>query len=673
MAANIKTDQQKQDFIALALTRFQACADAEQKTRSEALADIEFSLGDQWPQGIADGQAVKLTINRMPQFIRQVTNEQRQQRPAINVNPVGDGADVETAEVFQGIIRHIEVQSDAEVAYDHAFEQMVRGGFGYWRIINTDKGELLIKRIKNQFTVYFDPNCQEPDYSDAEYAFIVADIPRKEFEAEFKDAEAASLESYGGIGDLAKDWLDKQNVRIAEYFYLMDGKVCWAKITALDVLEETTWPGKYIPIIPVLGDDVEVNGKRHLAGLIRHSKDAQRMYNYWVSKATERIALEPKIPWLAEIGTLEGLEDYWKQANVRNMEVLPWNSKGGTLPQPSRQAVQSDISGFQRLIAQADNDLKATTGLYDASLGQQGPESSGKAILARQKQGDIATLNFSDNLARSIRFCGRQLVDLIPKVYTKSVVQRIINPDRSVNQVGIYNSAEGGSAEDFTEAQGISKIYDVGVGTYDVTVDVGPSYQTKRQEASAMMLELMAKVPVIAQAAPDLLVREMDIPNAKALADRINKTLPPQLQDGDQNDPEVQLQKTQGQLQQLAQQHDLLTKALTDATQTIQQKQIERQTQLDLAQVKAQTETEIARLKIEAGLAQAEVTTKAQIQSERESIVADVMSQLRDHVHEAVMAQMQHQNAMEQGQQSADNAQIMAAQNAAQQGAQPNA
>jgi len=206
-------------------------------------------------------------------------------------------------------------------------------------------------------------------------------------------------------------------------------------------------------------------------------------------------------------------------------------------------------------------------------------------------------------------------------------------------------------------------VYDIGVGRYDVVADIGPSYATKRKEATETQLDLIKSVPLVAQAAPDVVVRNMDIPGADVIADRLKKTLPPNLQDGDDSDPQAQLQKTQAQLNQLAQQHDLLTKALQDATQTIEQKQIERQTQLDLAQLKAETEQAIAKLKIEAGLAQAEVTTKAQSEVERNKLVTDVWNKVQDRLHEFLMQQQQHANTLEQGQQTADNAQLLAAQN----------
>jgi hypothetical protein len=693
-----------EEFLRLAHDRFKQCCEAEASCRKESLDDLEFSVGRQWPADIetqrqADGRPC-LTMNRAPQFLRQVTNEQRQQRPSTVINPAGDSSDVETAEILQGTVRHIEVISDAEIAYDTAFDSMARCGVGYWRILteyadeNSFDQEIKIKRIKNPFTVYIDPNCVEPDRSDARFAFMVEDISAEENKEQHRDSASASLSDFSSIGDRPlQDGLDKDRIRIAEYFYveetpvtlvrLADGTVVeeepgakagrdqlqsqsqpqlqqqlqqqlqlqqqpqdtaggastperakparsgdpgcatqalpdpsalpgppgvvarrqsvrrqvkWAKINALEILELRDWPGRWIPIVPLTGDDLDVNGRRHLAGLLRHYKDPQRMYNYWISAATETIALAPKSPYIAAEGQLEGHEEEWRQANVRNLAVLTYKPKtvnDQAAPPPQRQQYEPPIQAMSVMVRQADNDMKATTGIYDASLGQRGPDESGKAILARQKQTDLGTLNFTDNLARSMRHSGRLLIDLIPKIYDAPRIQRIIRPDGAVDHVGMFNSQNGMGRDEVAALelmQNVKKIYDVGIGRYDVMVSTGPSYQSKRQEAVASMMALVQAYPNMMQAAGDLLVRNMDWPGAKEIADRLKKMLPPQLVAEEGTDPQSQLTQLQAQLAGMMQQHGTLVQQLQAATELIKTRRLDLESKERIAALNAQVQ-----------------------------------------------------------------------------------
>lgn len=690
-----KPDQVKA-FLALALSRFQQAADAEAEIRKESLDDYEFSIGKQWPENIKteranDGKPC-LTINRMKQFIHQVTNEQRQQRPSIQVNPVGDGADIDTAEIEQGIIRHIEVNSDAEVAYDIAFDHAVRIGFGWFRVLTdyiseeNDDQEIIIAPIRNPFTVYDDPACTHPDRSDARFRFVIEDLPVDSYKEKYPKSALASLNSFESEGDAPAEWLSKDGVRTAEYWYIeettkvalrIDGElvdeddvpeekrtnarrremvkrtVKCAKINALEILEEYTWPGKWIPIVPVLGTDLEVNGKRHLSGLVRDAKDAQRAFNYWTTAATEAIALAPKAPWLIAEGQIEGHETEWSQSNVRNTAVLTYKEKavgGSVVGPPQRITAEPPIQAMVLMVAQADNNLKSTTGINAATLGEPESERSGKAVLLRQKQSDIATLNFTDNLARSIRHTGRILIDLIPHIYDAPRVQRIIKPDQTVDTVGIYNSQHADTEKlakipEMAEFVATKKIYDIGVGLYDVSVSVGPSYQSKRQEAAATMLELFKSDPAIVPIMGDILLRNMDFPGAQECADRAKKMLPPQLQDEeDGQDPEQKVQQLQAQLQQLGQQHQDLVTALEHANQLIETKQIEQKGKFDTAQMQESYRIDIERMKIEAQITIAEIQTKAQETQARLKLESDMFTKLHVSANERAMQTEQQQS-----------------------------
>ena len=407
-----ESKKRKDDFLKLALARFQMASDAEANWRRDALDDLKFSVGEQWTATVEaqrqqDGRPC-LVMNRLPAFMHQITNQQRQQQPAVQINPVGSGADVKIAEVIQGLFRHIEVNSEAEVAYDHAMDLMVRTGKGAWRIITdyTDNGtddeqDIYVRWIENIFALYTDPTAKLPDRSDAKWKFLVYDMPKPDF-LEGYSQNLTSASDYESIGDAPPDWVTKDTVRVAEYFYIqqdsipkeneegeMSAKdtdesespapqrkrprpvVKWALITAHDTLEESTWPGTIIPIPEVFGTDLLVDGKKYLAGMVRDAKDPQRMYNYWASAATEAIALAPRAPFIGAKGQFENLEEKWRQANNRNMAYLEYNAisvNGQPVGPPERSTAEPPIQAMVLMLKQADNDLKNSIGIFDASL-----------------------------------------------------------------------------------------------------------------------------------------------------------------------------------------------------------------------------------------------------------------------------------------------------------------
>jgi hypothetical protein len=657
MSEALRDKQSTEKFLALAHSRWKLAGEAEAQSRREALDDLKFSVGEQWTDEIRQRRESKsrpcLTLNRLPQFIRQITNNQRQQRPAISVNPAGDGSVKDVAEILQGMCRHIEVASDAEVAYDTAFEYMARTGRGFWRILTQycdDESfdqEIVIEAV-DPFAVYTDPATRKPDRSDARFKFVVEDMSHDEYRALHPNSELASLTDMSSVGDKQPEWATRESVRVAEYFYVetesstlekngltrevVKRKVKWAKINAVEILDERDWPGQWIPIVEVTGDDLIVDGKRYIAGMVRDAKDPQRMYNYWNSAATEAVALAPKAPFIGVKGQF--VDSKWEYANVENyayLEAEPVDINGAPAPLPQRNAVEPPIGAMTRMILQADNDLKAIIGIYDPSLGERMSDQSGRAILALQKQGDLGTSNYSDNLSRAMRFTGRILVDLIPKIYDAPRVQRIINPDQTVDQVGIYNSQSPAAqrlADPTTmqQLQSVAKIYDIGVGKYDVTVQVGPSYQSKRQEAVASMLELVKTNPTIFPAIGDLLVRNMDWHNSNEIADRLKKMLPPQLQDEDAGDPAARAQKLQTQLQAMSQQHQMLTNEVQKLTEMIKTKQVEQETKLAIAKLDADVK-----------IAVAEITAKAQNQIARAKMELDAYGMIHDSAHEVAM------------------------------------
>jgi len=614
--------------IATALRRFKMAEDAAHEIRAKSLEDLKFRAGEQWDEDISilrrSEKRPCLTSNRIPQFVRHITNDMRMNRPSIKISAVDDSSE-ETAEILEGLLRHIQEKSNASVAYDIAADNQVTMGFGYARVItdycdeNSFDQDILIKPIKNPFTVYFDPTCVEFDYSDARWAFIVSDVPKVEFEKEYPNAETNN-DILTSLGDTPSEWGTEDTVRIAEYFevvetsktiyQLEDGsvvdllpegvkeknkrstntrKIIWRKMTADNILDEKEWPGKYIPIVPFLGEDMDVDGKRILKGIVRDAQDPQRMYNYWITCQTEAIALAPRAPFLVAEGQIEGYEQFWKTANTSNYPYLPYKPttlNGNIVGAPQRQQSEPPVQAMAMAIRQASEDMKLVTGIQDASLGVASNETSGKAIQQRQKQGEIANYNYPDNFARGLRFLGTIIMDLIPKIYDAPRVTRIIHEDETEEVVRLNQPFE---------KNGIQKIYDVTTGKYDVVIVVGPSFQTKRQEAADAMVAITSTNPSLWNIAGDILVKNLDWNGAQEISERMKKMLPPQLQDQNEQSPE----KMMMQIQQSHQMIEQLTQALNQAYDTIDKKKEELESKERIANSKNETDLIIASLKAE--------------------------------------------------------------------------
>ncbi|MGA0604960.1 portal protein [Phenylobacterium sp. VNQ135] len=573
------------ELIREAREAFELAADAEAENRREALDDLRFArLGEQWPEKVRrerelEGRPV-LTINRLPAFIRQVVNDARQNKPAIAVHPVDSGADPETAEVFNGLIRHIEQSSDAEVAYDTALDFAVTSGVGYFRIntrYSTDDGfdqDIVVERVANPFAIYGDPESTAADSSDWNTAFVVDALPKAAFEARWKGADALDWES-DAYGQLTGPWLDGDRVMIAECWRrerttrtilaLSDGqvideatykaqkamfdalgvsvvgrprhvasqKVVQRIMTGAEVLETVEWAGKFIPLVPVYGEELMVEGKRHLRSLVRDAKDPQRMFNYWRTTSTELVALAPKAPFIGRKGAFETDSAKWATANVQSHAYIEYD---GPEP-PMRQPFAGVPAGALQEAMNASDDMKSIMGLYDASLGARSNETSGRAIMARQREGDVSTFHYIDNLSRAIRHAGRIMLDLIPKVYATPRVVRVLGPDGAPKSVGVAPGPQAGE-----QLKKIGKIYDLTAGKYDLTVRSGPSFTSRREEAATQMMELMRAYPAAAPLIGDLLAKNLDWPGADEIAQRLGALLPPQVKGAS---PEIEQAKQQ--------------------------------------------------------------------------------------------------------------------------------
>ena len=423
-----------EDILVAAREAFERCREHWGENQREAKEDLRFGrLGEQWPEQVRRARKIDqrpcLTFNRMPTFIRQVVNDARQNKPAIKVHPQDSGADPRVAQIINGLIRNIESSSDADVAYDTAVEHAVGQGFGFWRI-NTAyacddafEQDIVVERIANPFTVYGDPRSTAADSSDWNVAFVVTSMSKEAFRRDYPGAERTDWEN--DFRDCA-GWLDGDEVVVAEYWTrekeaseivaLSDGSVVrvedlarraaeleaqgvgrigqprevesWKVVQRImsgaEVLKTVEWAGKYIPIVPVYGDEVvDEDGRRHFRSLIRDAKSAQQMFNYWRTTTTELVALAPKAPWIGEEGAFDA-DHNWDSANSQNHSKLEY---AAGKPPPQRQPFAGVPAGALQEALNAADDMKSIMGLYDASLGARSNETSGRAIMARQREG----------------------------------------------------------------------------------------------------------------------------------------------------------------------------------------------------------------------------------------------------------------------------------------------
>lgn len=628
------------DIIALAKSRFLLAEEAESENRALALEDLEFRAGNQWSEDMKRSRDADkrpcLVINRIPQIIRQICNDQRQNRPTIKISPVDDGADKETAKVRQGLVRHIWNNSNADVAIDVAFEGAVDKSFGFFRIttdyVNAQSfdQEILIKQIPNHFSVYLDPAAKEPDGSDAKWGFVFEEVSKDEFEAMYPDAKASIMAEWSGIGDQV-GWFDKGTCRVAEYFYttykkveivqfsngvvlerskvvlpLAEGvketnkrvalvpSIKWVKMTGVQIMERRDWAGQWVPIIPVYGSQLNINGKIIRESIVRHAKDPQKMYNYFVSSETEAIALAPKAPFIVAEGQIPPeYKAMWESANVKNHSHLIY--KALTVGQqlvgaPQRNAYEPPVIAITNARGQAADDIKATTGIFDASLGNRSNETSGVAIQRRNAQAQTSNFHFFDNLTRSLKHAGKIIDDLIPYIYDAARTIRIIGVDDQEEMVKIN--------QQFEDKQGTKKKHIMNAGKYDVMIETGPNYATKRQEAVASMLDLSKALPAQAGIMADLLVKNMDWPDADIIAERLKKSIDPKFlddKDKPQGEDPAQIQQKMAEMGQVI---DQMSQQLQVANEQLHTKkmEIDSKERIAFAEMKTKMEIEAAKL-----------------------------------------------------------------------------
>lgn len=619
------------DLLRLARERMDEAYTAEQPHRERAEDDLRNVIGDQWPeeerlQRESEGRPC-LTINILAQNVRQVTGQIRSLNPAIKVKAADSAANKDTAEVIEGMVRHIENKSDASSVYEAATESAAASSIGYWRIRadyadgDTFDQELTIERVFNPFSVFLDPFAKDPTRKDARYGFIVADVPKEEFAAQYPDATVQDITSDHRLPNF-EQWGTSDKVVVAEYFWVehkeheiinvggqvvktkglppgfvdMDpqtGKsfkrrkvkvpqVMWAKITGADVLEgPQEFPCRYIPVIAVTGEEWHLGEETYRSSVIRHAKEPQRLFNYAASTDAEVTAMQPKAPYLVSTKQIAGLEDFWTEMGHANRPYLPYNPDPEA-GMPSRVPPPVASQALQMQMQMAAENIKRTTGIYDASLGARSNETSGRAILARKEESQNATSIYADNMVKAITHTGCIIVDMIPRIYDTQRIVRVLGEDGQEKMETINALV--------MTAEGSATYNDMSAGRYDVNVSVGPSYSAKREETRTGIEAVLQAVPGAAQMIGDLYVSTLEWEHADRAAERLRKMLPP----GIAEESEEEMTPEQMQAKQMQ----------------AQQAQAEMQTQQEAQAIaKAKAEAEAAEAQGKARKANAEADT----------------------------------------------------------------
>jgi len=692
-----KEDPKGDDIAQEAVQFLRESSDADSTNRTQEQEDLRFSYGDQWPQQMQNQRNLEqrpwFTVNETETYIRQICNQIRQQRPRIKAQGINNSSDAKIAEIITGVTRHIEQVSDADTAYDTASEFSVRIGRGYWRLtadyVSDDSfdQDIKINPIFNPFTVYWDPNSMLPDGSDAERALITDLIPRKEFERLYPDADMQQF-SARSVGDGTAEWVTKENIRVAEFYrinkkkeklvHLDDGntfwasempdlellkkvgvkvkgdrqswrrEVCWYKVSAVEVLEERALPGRYIPIVPVYGGHMIIDGRTYRFGVVRFAKDPQRLLNFMKTAVVESVALQPKAKVILASGQDKGYEDEWQQSNLSSRMVLHINDKdeaGEPYPPPMPLPPAPIPDGFINVAEGAHNDLQRVLGMFDPAMNAPGNQS-GKALNAMQQQSDMSNFHFYDNLTRSIKHTGRIILDWLPTYYGKRRVMRIIGDDGKPDMVTINDDQAIGKIEN-----------DLTIGQYDVVMETGPGYNSKREEGAEMIAAMIKADPQLMAQAGDLLFRNMDFPGADIIADRLAAANPlAQIDDKSDVPPQAQMmiKKLQQQLmgaQQQLQQAGMLIKERGDIAAHKEAGETHR------TEIQEKAETIREQMRIQAKLEDTHTRAQATLGSKEIDGIIKILTQMKEHGHQRDLAVFERAANREEAEvQAANNA-----------------
>jgi hypothetical protein len=733
------------DLIREARERWNRAAEAEEQQRNRIVRAKQFRVGDQWPAAIKlareggnslQGMAPQpprpcLVVDRLSQPVRQVSNTIKNASFGFDVLPAGGSSDQDTADIFKGYLRWMMNNSREESPIEWAADQAIEGGIGWFRLrtdyINeTWDGELteevmwqalFMERIANNLTVYCDPSAMKPTRSDMQWAFVTEDISRDEFERLYPKADIRGLEAFMATGDKAawSSWVSEDSIRIAEYYrieytnrhlyQLQDGSVVEEKpddkadikaervmrvpsvkcdkINAIESLQSFDWVGSRIPLIPILGEELNVDGKVWLRGVIEEGMDAQRMVNYTYSGAVEIFALAPKNAPMIAAASVANYKQIWQTRNIINHAYLPfdpWDQEGKEYPTPMLDTTEPPIQAAVELMRVSEDAIKATTSTGDASLGNTNPnERSGRALQALQAQSDLANSNYPDNVKRALIYAGELAVKIIPKITTKGQIIHILGMDDEPEQVMVgqpYQEGPNGQPQasppnitpEIAQLEGsLHKFYDLNKGRYAVTVSVGKATATKREEGAQALGELIPHLPpeMAAVATPDY-VEQLSFPGSHKIAEKLRNALPPQLQDKNdqpQIPPAVQAQMQQMQAELQKAQQFIQTKQ-AEQQGSLQETQIKTQADMQKAQMGFANELKLQEMKNANAIAVARISAAKVMMDPQAEAAEERLATGLQMAHEVGMAAMEHQHELEQAAQQHDHALTQGAQQA---------
>lgn len=646
--------KEKTDILEQANKRYDACVAADNENFTNTRADLKFLNGEHWPEDSKKLRKAErrpcLTINKLPAFVRQITNDQRQNRPSIHVHPVDDDADRDVANILEGMIRHIEYDSDAATCYDTAVHLATAAGRGFFRLItdyeSPDSFDQVIKfdRIRNACSVHIDPSSKCPAGSDARFCFvdstesvstIAEEYPSSSYATAANDDDKDLLitEYYcvhetpdellllsNGETGLRSDLIElPPGVTVLKSRKTARKEIKWYKLAGQgyvdsgvsrtrtrqqklsEVLEETTMPFDWIPVFQVIGNELDIDGEVTYSGIVRDAKDSSLMYDYWMTSATEEVSMRPKTPYIGAEGAFAGHEEEWRQANVRTFSYLEYKPKivnGILAPSPSRQPMADVPAGVLQMAMHASDEIKQTTGVYDASLGARGNETSGKAIQSRKRQGDLSNFHYTDNLNKTLIHAGRVLISGVRRVYSGPRMVRTIGKDETPGFEKINQPQREVIEQPDGQIAVAEKILnDVTVGKYDVIVKAGPSYSTLREESLDAMIEVGQSWPKLMDVAGDKVIEAMDWPDAEQIAGRIKRTMPAALV-ADDDSAESQLpEQTKQLIQQAGDKIEELQQALQQALAELEKSQSNAALELEKERIRAENRLDVEEVK----------------------------------------------------------------------------
>lgn len=585
--------------VAQALAMFEGYRTYWSDSYREASIDLKMYTGDRgahWGEGwdasykaVPAGQPA-MVVNQLPQYVHQVCNDIRQNVPSIKVLPVADG-DIETGKIYTGLFRAIEDHSHADEVCDTAAEYAVKCSIGFMRLDHEycsdegDEQEIIFKTVPDPLSIWLDPASIEYDGRDANGAIALEPINKADFDRLYKgkafksftDPKNTELKDSIVIAEIfIREFTDKRGKKAIIHRYKFSGE---------ERLEYTTFPGKYIPVVPIYGEVTWVDGKRILSSLLRQARDPQRRLNHWAGKESQVLSMAPIAPIMAEEGTLVNERRQWQSPGTEMvLEYKRTNLDGLPANVPTRLQAPQVPAGYINAMEGAKENIKESMGIYNAGLGKREGDASGIALQQLDKSGDVATFHYPDNVRRSYGHMGEIAVDMMPFVYDTPRIIQTLNDETDVVMVGVNGAPI---------QEGQKQSYDLTKGKYRVRVTTGASYTTKRQEEAAFLGNLFQKDPALMQIGGDILFKSMDTPGAQALAARFKKTIPPQLLDEQQNaPPDAEKQQMAQVIQQGHAEMQQLQQQMGQLQQELKSKQLESDTKVHDTQTRAQVDME---------------------------------------------------------------------------------